>query len=132
MNNKIKYKVIVTADINDGDVLTESNIISLEDNVFSGWGESLSSRNITYLMFLKAFSETVQKSNFCRYANYREEDQDKIIEATMNLLKLSVDTVSLEEIQDLIRYFIPTNSTYPIHSIKSIEAYPIDSIIKIF
>lgn len=126
------YEIFTKGDMNDGDYTSSSTVVDLDSKLFEGCSDEFENITTTYREFLQAFSQAIKTCKFSNYANFLQEDQDKIFEVVRDLLKLDKDIISIDLLQECSYDFLPMSADYPIHTVISIVAVPVNNIIKFF
>ena len=115
-----KYIIIVEADMNDADYIEKTVVEDKLSNVlFKG-------SSVTLLDLLRSIKKGIKKYP---NHNYDNDDHFGVKNKFIKYISKKLNGVDVEELEDMLYYYIPTNGDYPVHTIKSLNVYSINEVI---
>lgn len=134
-----KYLVAITADQNDADYVTSTNVVDLNDKVFGTWVEPYSNLDTTYAQLFRALSAVLIRFDKDNINAHNWSDCTRrgnpLKPLILDALSLEIDAMhilSREDLDEALWDFIPGTSDYPIHTITNIVIHKIENSIKLY
>lgn len=134
------YVVLVKADQNDADYVSQTNVVDFDAKVFDDWFEPYDQIQVTYREFITALGQAFQElndkyKNINNFYNWRDTPhnsyKNEILEYTLKLLNI-FNILSIQDLEEELFDFIPGTCDYPVHTILEIVAIPNTQAVTLF
>ena len=128
----MKYKVTIEGDMNDADYTSESFVVDLDSQFFGNYIEPYNQIKLTYREFFAAFGQALKQTTHRHNWDDDGGVQEDILKDTIKILGLDENLVRTNLLHEELWDFIPGTCDYPIHTILSITACPVQDEIVFF